>query len=288
MKAIVRMKRSPAALLAIAVGLSTPAVAAGGAGADQPAEKASQLQMAMTIYAAGITIGKVDMDATIRGSEYHVVSNLTTSGVVNAFWQSQIQATSTGRIGPKTFEPVLYDSFDTNHAAKRQEVSLSYEPGAAPRLYADPPYSTHGYDVPADQQKETFDPLSAVMFLTSGVAVSADNPCDVTAPVFDGRRRYNVVLSKIKTQTISMDNGLYKGPAVVCSVQYKQIAGFKPNIIKQNENFPPIEAWIATFPSALAGRNYLIPLKVWATTPYGLVAVVANSIKIDGISLKPG
>src|SRR5215472_4149467 len=276
------------AAMTFAAMLSFPAVAAGGAGADETAAPSSQLQMAMTIYAAGITIGKVDMDATIRDGKYHVVSNLTTSGVVNAFWQSEIQATSSGTIGDKSIEPGLYDSFDTNHSSKKQEVSLTYEPGNAPRLYAEPAYKTRGYEVPAEQQKNTFDPLSAVMFMTSGVAVSADDPCGVTAPVFDGRRRYNIELAKIKNATVSMDNGVYKGHAVVCSGKYRQLAGFKPNIIKQNEKFPPVQAWVAVFPSAVSGHHYVVPLKVWANTQYGLVAVVATSIKIDGRPLKAG
>ena len=261
---------------------TTTAFAAGGAGEATLSGPSSQLQMAMTIYAAGITIGKVDMDATIRGGQYHVASNLSTSGVVNAFWKSEIQATSSGTIGQKTLEPALYDSFDTNHASNKQEVALTYEPGNVPRLYAQPAYKTTGYEVPAAQQKDTFDPLSAVMFLTSGVAVSASDPCALTMPVFDGRRRYNVELSKVKDTAIHMDNGLYSGHAVVCSVRYRQLSGFKPNIIKQNEKFPPIQAWIAVFPSSIAGRNYVLPLKVWANTPYGLVAVVASTIRIDG------
>jgi hypothetical protein len=272
--------------LTLATALSGNAQAAGGAGADESVAPSSQLQMAMTLYAAGITIGKVDMDATIRDGQYHVVSNLATSGVVNAFWQSEIQATSSGKIGDKNIEPALYDSFDTNHASKKQEVSLTYEPGAAPRLYAMPAYKTTGYDVPPDQQKNTFDPLSAVMFLTSGVAVSATNPCGITMPVFDGRRRYNIELAKLKDTNINMDNGLYKGHAVLCSIKYRQLAGFKPNILKQSDKFPPIQAWVAVFPSAVSGHNYVVPLKVWASTPYGLVAAVATSLKIDGASPK--
>jgi hypothetical protein len=282
------MKRHVALLATMGLAglISLPANAAGGAGADETVSPSSQLQMAMTIYAAGIIIGKVDMDATIRDDKYHVVSNLTTSGVVNAFWQSEIQATSSGTISDKSIEPALYDSFDTNHSSKKQEVSLTYQAGSAPRLYAEPAYKMRGYEVPPEQQRNTFDPLSAVMFLTSGVAVSADNPCGVTAPVFDGRRRYNIELAKVKNTTISMDNGLYKGPGVVCSVKYRQLAGFKPNVIKQNERFPPVEAWVAVFPSAVTGHHYVVPLKVWANTQYGLVAVVATSIKIDGNALK--
>ncbi len=264
-----------------------PAFAAGGAGADMPDVPGSKLQVAMTIYAAGITIGKVDMDATIRGGDYHVVSNLETSGVVNAFWQSQIQATSSGKLGTKTFAPSLYDSFYTGRSDKKQEVSLTYADGnTPPHLYADPPYSVTGYEVAPEQQKSTFDPLSAVVYLTSGVAVAGDNPCAVTAPVFDGRRRYDIELAKLKDTTIDMDNGLYKGRAVLCSVRYKQLAGFKPNILKQAGSFPPIEAWVATFPSTIAGRSYVVPLKVWANTQYGLVAVVTTQLKIDGAAPK--
>ena len=271
--------------LLLPVAVASPAGAVGGAGADQPAGPESRLQVAMTIYAAGITIGKVDMDAVFHGDQYHVVSNLETSGVVNAFWQSQIQATSSGKVGPKSVEPSLYDSFYTGHADKKQEVSLSYD-SESPHLYANPPYSTTGYEVPPDQQKSTFDPLSAVIFLTSGAGAVADNPCGATAPVFDGRRRYDVELKKEKDTNISMDNGLYKGRAVLCSIKYRQIAGYKPNIIKQNESFPPIEAWVATIPSAVAGRNYIVPLRVWAKTQYGLVAVVATDVKVDGTPLK--
>ena len=72
----------------------------------RPVQAGSQLQMAMTLYAGGVTLGKVDLNATIRGDQYHAVSNLQTGGVVNAFWQSEIQATSTGTVAPKSVSSV--------------------------------------------------------------------------------------------------------------------------------------------------------------------------------------
>jgi hypothetical protein len=259
-----------------------PAQAAGGAGAQAPALPASKIQMAMTIYAGGITLGKVDMDATIRGGDYHVVSNLTTSGVVNAFWQAEIQATSSGKLGAGSFQPALYDSFDIGHAGKKQEVSLTYESGNPPRLYADPVYSSTGYEVKPEDQKGTLDPLSAVMFIVSGAGAKADNPCGLTAPVFDGRRRYNIEMKKVRDIDIAMDNGLYKGKGLLCSIKYRQLSGFKPRVIKANESFPTINAWITTVHSNVTGRDYAVPLRVWADTKYGVVAVLANSVKIDG------
>lgn len=266
--------------LTILSGLAGPALAAGGVGADSTGP-ASKFQMAMTIYAGGITLGEMDIDATVRGTDYHAVSNLETSGVVNAFWQAEIQATSSGKMGANMLSPGLYDSFDINRTGKKQEVSLTYDSVNPPRLYADPPYSTTGYEVKPEDQKATLDPLSAVMFIVSG-AGTAGTPCTVTAPVFDGRRRYNIEMRKVKDIDIKMDNGLYAGRATLCQIKYNQLAGFKPRVIKANETFPTINAWVVTYPSATRGSEYVVPLRVWADTPYGLVSVVANSLKIDG------
>ena len=267
-------------IVAALLGLCGPAHAAGGAASDASGP-ASQFQMAMSIYAGGITLGKMDIDATVRGNDYHAVSNLQTSGVVNAFWQAEIQATSSGTVGQKNLTPALYDSFDINRTGKKQEVSLTYDSASPPRLYADPPYSTTGYEVKPEDQKATLDPLSAVMFIVSG-AGTAGSPCTVTAPVFDGRRRYNIEMTKVKDIDIKMDNGLYAGRASLCQIKYHQLAGFKPRVIKANESFPTINAWVVTYPSATKGSDYVVPLRVWADTNYGLVAVVANSLKIDG------
>ena len=281
-----KMRTFSLALLASLLFAPT-AHAAGGSGSDAPVRAGSQVQMAMTLYASGVTLGKVDLNASIRGDQYHVVSNLQTGGVVNAFWQSEIQATSTGTLAAKAFHPSLYDSFYTGRSDKKQEVSLTYDNNGPLRLYSDPPYSTTGFEVTPEQQRATIDPLSAIALLVSGVGAAPDNPCGVVLPVFDGRRRYNVEVTKIKDTTVSMDNGLYKGRALLCQIKYKQLAGYRPKVIKDGASFPTMNAWIATFPSALTGRNYVVPLRVWADTPYGVIAAVATTLKIDGVSPKP-
>jgi hypothetical protein len=256
--------------------------AAGGAASEGPAQPASRLEVAMTLYAGGITMGHMDMDASLRGADYHTVSTLQTSGVVNAFWQSEIQATSSGKVGAKNFIPGLYDSFYTGRAGKKQEVSLNYEGASAPRLYADPAYSTTGFEVKPDDIKNTLDPLSAVTLIFSGVGARDGNPCSVTAPVFDGRRRYDVELTKVREVDIRLDSGLYQGKGVQCDARYRQIAGYRPRVLKDNEQFPVIHAWFVSLPSTVAGRDYAVPVRIWAETKYGVLAILANSVKVDG------
>jgi len=261
------------------------ALAAGGSGTEPASGTSGSLTFAMTLYAGGITLGKVDMDAKFIGEKYHVVSNLETSGVVNAFWASQIQATSAGKLKKDAMQPSLYDSFYTGHSAKNQEVSLTYENGDPVRLYANPSYPLTGFEVKPEEKKGSFDPLSTMLYITSGVGAEPGNPCAVKVPVFDGRRRYNVGLTKVKPITIAMDNGLYKGPGMLCSIEYKQISGYKPRVLRDT-NFPAINAWVGVFPSAVTGRSFAIPLRIWANTQYGVIAAVTNSLKIDGQAVK--
>jgi hypothetical protein len=270
-----------AASFALLLPLAAPssAFAAGGAGAEGPSQPASRLEVQMTLYAGGITMGRMGLDATIRGSDYHAVSTLQTDGVVNAFWKSEIQATSSGKMGGKAFLPALYDSFYTGRQGKKQEVSLSYDSGAAPKLFAEPAYDATGFEVKPEDTKNTLDPLSAITFVFSGVSGA---PCSTNAPIFDGRRRYDIEMTRTRDVDIKMDNGLYAGKAVQCDLRYKQIAGFRPRVLKDNENFPIVHAWFVSIPSAVAGRSYQVPVRIWADTKYGLMAILATSLKVDG------
>ena len=273
---------APALTWTLFLAVPTAAFAAGGAGAESSAAPASRLEMAMTLYAGGITMGHMSLDATLRGADYHAVSTLDTSGVINAFWQSEIQATSSGKLSGKNLVPGLYDSFYTGRAGKKQEVSLSYDGSAPPKLFADPVYATTDFEVKPEDTKNTLDPLSAITFLFSGVTGGL---CNATAPVFDGRRRYDVELTKVRDVDVKMDNGLYAGKGTECTARYHQIAGFRPRVLKANESFPLIHAWFVEVPSA-TGHVFTVPVRIWADTKYGVLAVIAGSLKVDGASPK--
>ncbi len=257
-----------------------PAWAAGGAaGAETATAPDSRLEMAMSLYAAGVALGKVDLDASVRGSEYHLVSHLQTGGMVNAFWKSTIQATSSGSIGARQMAPALYDSFTIRPDGQKQQVSLTYD-DHMPKLFAEPAYSLTGYEVKPDEQKNTFDPLSAAMSIISGALAQNGDGCNITAPVFDGRRRYNIEMSKVRDVDIKLDNGLYRGKGMLCSLHYRQIAGYKPRLLADKDAYPPINVWMASFRSG--SRAYLVPLKVWTETRFGTITAVATSLKLDG------
>jgi hypothetical protein len=260
---------------------SLPALAQGGAAAASSATAPdSRLQIALTLYGGGVAMGKVDMDATVRGDDYRVVSHLQTDGVLNAFWKSTIQATSSGKLAGKSLRPALYDSFTIRRDGQKQQVSLTYANNAAPKLFAEPAYDTARWPVENKDQINTFDPLSAVMSIVSGSLAQGGNGCNLTAPVFDGRRRYNVEMKKVRDMDIKLDNGVFAGKGMLCQMRYVQVAGFRPTLIREKDRYPVINAWFTTVKGTT--REYTVPVRVWAETAYGVVAAVATTLRVDG------
>jgi len=86
----------------------------------------------------------------------------------------------------------------------------------------------------------------------------------------------------VKDVDVRLDSGLYQGKGIQCDVRYRQLSGFRPRVLKDNEKFPVIHAWFVASPSSIAGRDYAVPVRVWAETKYGVLAILANSVKVDG------
>ena len=269
--------------LACAVTFASPALAAGGEGADERGLPTSTLDLSYNLYVGGITLGKVGMSAQLQGADYKATSTLETKGVVNAFWQAKIETSSNGTIGEDRVQPSLYDSFSVRRTGQRQEVTLTFNSDGPKSVYSNPPYEQDKYPVSETLKKRALDPLSAVLYLTTSFQANQNKPCGVVAPVFDGRRRYNVALSFVKRTDVHMDNGLYQGPALVCQIHYDEVAGYKQKILEEGQKLPNIYAWVAAFQSTSdPGRHYLVPLRIWAETAYGIAVAVASEVKLDG------
>jgi hypothetical protein len=266
---------------------AAPALGVGGEAPDQG--PASTLDLGYDLYVGGISLGKVSMSARFQGSDYKAISTLETKGIVNAFWQAKIEAASNGLVSDGRVQPSLYDSFSQNRSAPRRHATLTFGPEGPKSLLSDPPYEDNRYPVSDGQRKKTLDPLSAAVFLTSNARLAPEKPCDALAPVFDGRRRYDVAFSFVKKIDVHMDNGLYSGPALVCAIHYNQIAGYQQSVIDQNKKFPKMYAWVVAAKSnADPKRTYMIPVRVWAETDYGIVVALASQVKLDGQSLSHG
>jgi hypothetical protein len=277
---------------AAAVGATALALVLGAAGdAAKPVKVASlessaSLGVAYTISFWGIPFGHTDFDSKFEKQAYSTNSHFETTGIVSAFWQAKIEASSNGKVDPHGLAPAVYDSFYQRGSSNKERVKVTFTT-ADPTVEADPPYPLSEYPVTEAQKKEALDPLSAVTLVLVGVKADASNPCGTVAPVFDGRRRYNIEFTYLKDEKPDVDTDLGKGTAHLCQMHYHQIAGFKPKIMKEGKSFPPIYGWFVDVPSPTApSGHYVVALKVWASTGWGTVAATLSKLNVNGVEPK--
>jgi Protein of unknown function (DUF3108) len=123
------------------------------------------------------------------------------------------------------------------------------------------------------------DPLSAVVLLSQmRLSRQGGEVCDKRIPIFDGRIRYDLVLSPKGTRAIS-GSGKLRGVAHVCKIHYVPIAGHKAG--KQGGDYATgntgIEVWLVPVPEA----GLLIPYYVHVPTPAGTASLVTAKFDLE-------
>jgi hypothetical protein len=250
-------------------------------------ETESSLGVAYTISFWGIPFGHTDFDSKFRQETYSTSSHFETSGIVSVFWQAKIEASSSGQVAEHALAPAVYDSFYQRGTTNKERVKVTFT-GDDPKVEADPPYDLTQNPVSTAQKKEALDPLSAVTLILAGIKADSTNPCGTVAPVFDGRRRYNIEFTYVKDEKPDIDTALGKGKAHLCEMRYHQIAGFKPKIMKEGKSFPTIYGWFADVPSPNAPNgHYVIALKIWASTGWGTIDATLAQLHINGADRTP-
>jgi hypothetical protein len=131
-----------------------------------------------------------------------------------------------------------------------------------------------GKAVSPEQKHGAFDPLTAAV---SG-ALADGGPCDRVYPVFDSKRRFDVILRRIGTEKLkSREVRGVAGEALVCEAAMKRIAGYDPEHLRQDayEKDPP-KLWFA----ALEGFERPLPVKMEMATSFGTVRGRLKAYKV--------
>jgi hypothetical protein len=268
--------------LALLAALSSQAVAQAPVRVADIAPQAGTLSLAYSIAFWGIPFGQTNYDGRFDDGAYSARSHFQTSGIVSVFWNAIIDATANGRITQHQLQPSEYDSYARRNEEKKERIKVTFASGSV-TTFADPPYNTTLYPVTDQQKRDAVDPMSAVTLILAGVKADAANPCGTVAPVFDGRRRYDITFTYVKDEPVKLANGLFDGRAHLCQLHYNQIAGFKQKIVREGKALPPMYADFADVPGA-GGPNghYVVALKLWSALSFGTVSAELTQLHVGG------
>jgi hypothetical protein len=189
------------------------------------------------------TILAIRTTAWIAGERYQTVSRMQTEGVIGYLFPWHADARSDGVVAGDAWKPERHRLTGAYRAEKRS-VSIDYDGGIVRARVEPPPEDDYRSQVPPELQQDTIDPLTASL-----AAVGAD--CRGTLRVFDGRRRYDMVLSDLGSAELKRSrHGLYAGPTRRCRAEVRPVAGFwnrKPgDDDPENDEEPAhLDFWIA-------------------------------------------
>ena len=228
---------------------------------------------------AGIPIGSGSWVIDIGPKQYASAASGRASGLVRMLVSGEGSSTvrgtvKQGRLIPSTFAANIhsYDSYD---------VHMEMSGGNVKVLKNDPPVVESPDRVPLTDahRRGVLDPMTALMITVPGHGeVVGNEACQAKLPIFDGRQRFDLVLSFKRIEEVDSEKG-YRGPAAVCSASYVPIAGHRPGryVIRYLQETRDIEIWLAP----IAGTRVLIPYRVSIPTLFGNALLQATQFETE-------
>jgi hypothetical protein len=199
-------------------------------------------------------------------SAYHIAGIIRSTGLIDFFAGFVSRSESKGRVTPKGLRPLAYDSETRSHGRVRT-AHLEYRDDGSIAVALTPPEDPGRPTPTAQEIAGTVDPLTTILALSRGVAEAGQ--CAARMPVFDGRRRYDLVLVDRGIDHLAASSAYaVSGDVRRCSVAMVKIAGFTadPGSRLHVDN---AEVWLAPpLPGAPA-----LPVKLQFSSDWGPITI---------------
>jgi Protein of unknown function (DUF3108) len=222
----------------------------------------------------GFNVGFLNANTRIKGSGY----TLTGSGKFQALWGAITWTGSSSASGSFTKgapQPSAFNFTWANHR-KNGFTKVGFKDRTAREIEVVPPPDPHKDTVPVEPaHKVGLDPISALLTLTRA---DGKPPCERTANIFDGKQRYDIVLTPKRTLQMPLaGKGSPPETAHVCRVMYVPIAGHRDNeATKTYRSNKEVEVVMRRVP----GHDMYTPHSVTVPTFWGTGVMVAEHVEI--------
>lgn len=214
----------------------------------------------------GLRLFAFDIKIAESVGTYRIAGSARTEGFLGWFSSFAMRGESDGALAASGLQPSFYETTSQSHGQQRL-THLEFHRDGSVAAFLSPPEES-GHILPsAEQTKDTIDPLSAILVV--GHQVMAAGRCGGRVSVFDGRRRYDLVLSDDGIDHLrSLPGRAVGGETRRCLVDFVRLAGFGAD---PRLTFPAIRgrAWLAPpQPCALA-----LPVRVEFPSNWGHITV---------------
>ncbi len=221
------------------------AVLASLCAASARAEPAAPIELDYLITSGGLALMRFDFSLVATERDYRIDFTSRTLGVLDWFLGLRLTSSSAGRVDGLAIEPERYEMRAETNGVRRH-VEIMHGTDGAFHVEAEPPSAEleHKTLTPLDPASlpGAIDPLAGVLALSRLIASGAS--CDDRMAVFDGRRRYDFVLSHAGWDNVAAEDGsAFAGNAERCTARIERKGGYP--IEEHPEPDRPATIWVA-------------------------------------------
>lgn len=223
----------------------------------------------------GITVGDLEVNSKTADKTY----SLSGSGKVSVLFGTVTWSGSSnvsGTIEGGRPQPAAY-GFQWRNNKKSGGIQIRYKNTVASDIAITPPPEPHADTVPLSplHKSGALDPVTAVLMLTKP---DQRPPCDRRVPIFDGKQRYDIVLSHKRMTRIASRDGSPASIGYVCRAVYEPVAGHRDNeSTKTYASNRDVEVVMRHVP----GTQMFIPHSVTIPTMWGTGTMITERIDVS-------
>jgi hypothetical protein len=252
--------------------------------AHAPARAEERFEAHYRATLSGLTIGTGSVVVDIARNRFSISGKGKATGLMRILGGGAGEVTAQGAISGKKLVTASYA-----HAIKSrklQAVTMTLASGAVKQLAVEPPPKAEEdrVELTEAQKRGVLDPVTAGIVPAAGPSGVGPEVCARKLPVFDGHRRFDLVLSYKRQETVRAEG--YHGPAVVCGVTFEPIGGHRRNkyAIKFLSENRDMEIWFAP----IGGTPFLAVYRVSLPTPLGTGVLQATRFAVTTDAARAG
>jgi hypothetical protein len=248
------------------------AILAGGwvpAGADDGRRLVLDYQMLLGPLPIMTVAAELALPSTPAGSgpyRAHIVGRAdpTFGRVYDWSFTARSEGAAAAHVKPRRFAGENLSILD------RRPVAIAYASDGSPTTRFEPPQpQDKAIALPPGQVKGSIDPASALVQFVRRVATGGS--CATTLPIYDGRRRFDLVAEDAGEELIgALPGSVYSGPAARCALRLMQRDASRERLPTEGT------AWIAAI-----GDGPRVPVRIEFLTPTGPMV-------LDLVRIEPG
>ncbi|MEX2167405.1 MAG: DUF3108 domain-containing protein [Methyloceanibacter sp.] len=250
--------------------------------AENSLSTANKIVAVYRVNLGAFNLGNFRLTTVFRGDDYEMRGEGRFTILEGLIYEWKGVTASAGRVTSEGPEPAMYALSYSDGARTGERLRMTFGDGGVRQVSIVPHRRPGPRTIPVtpEQLEGVLDPMSGAFLVAKSSNPNGDlKVCYQTVPVFDGRQRFNLVLTPKKAVTVKKSGpASYAGPAVICRVKFIPIAGYQPDnpAIKLMSQSNEIEVWLIP----VRRTQMYVPYRIVLPTPVGYGTALVTSIQV--------